>query len=102
MFGPPSSSFKIARSVLRLQEFLFTIEYLSGRKNTITDAIQRLNTTGSDNNGKRIDLEVPVLSIEDGVNPPTLDDHDIAKPDKNKDDQPKPVDAIPIDEMLSA
>lgn len=62
----------------------------------------RLHTTGEDDTAQPIDLEVPVLAIEDDVNPPKLDDHGLFVSDPKANDQAKPADPISLDEILSS
>lgn len=42
-----------------------------------------------------------VLEIEDEVNPPKLEDHEVAITDTNKDEHPNPPKPIPLGEMLT-
>lgn len=102
LFGTESNSRKRARWRLHLQKFSFTAEYTDDKKNTAEDAMLRLNTTGGDNTEKPIDVEVPVLSIEEDVNQPTLHDHEVAISKIDKDDHPRPFKSIALEDMLAA
>lgn len=102
LFGPASISRKVARWSLRLKEFLFTVEYLAGKKNSASDRISHLDTSGSEKIKKHIDAAEPVLAIEDGANPPVLDVHKMAIPDTDKEDHSKPAKTVSPDEMLAA
>lgn len=80
------------RWLLLLQEFAFTVEYLAGNKILVADAMYRLNTSCRDDIEKPIDVEVPVLAIEDDVNQPTLDENGIVIPDTKRKINPNPQD----------
>lgn len=75
LFSPASTSGKLARWCLRLQEFSFTVKYLSSKKNNATDAMSRLRTTGGEDSDKLIYVYLPIFSIEYDFNAPTMYDH---------------------------
>lgn len=60
----------------------------------------RLHIKGGDDNGKQIDIEVPVSSIEEYLSPRTLDDHKVAIAD-DKSENSKPTKPIQMQEMLA-
>lgn len=64
--------------------------------------MSHLDTAGGDDTEKPIDVEVPLLAIEDDVKPPTLDDHEISVPDTDQDDHPKHAKPVELVEMLAA
>lgn len=64
--------------------------------------MSRLSTTGGDDTEKPIDVKVPILAIEDDVIPPTMEDHEIAVTETEKDDQPKTTEPISLEEILNA
>lgn len=63
---------------------------LSGKKNIATDEMSLLRTEIGYDTGKPIDVEVTVFFKDDDVNPRTLDDSEVAVPDEDTDDYPKP------------
>lgn len=64
--------------------------------------MSRLKTTGGEDTEKPIDVEVPVLAIEGDVNTHILDYHEVAVPDTDKEDHPKTIKPISLEEMLAA
>lgn len=64
--------------------------------------MSRLQTKGGDNTETPIDLEVPVLPMEDDFEPPKLDEHEVAIHEKGKDDHLKTVKHIPMYETLAS
>ena len=102
-----TSNGKVARWRLRLQEFSFTVIHIPGTKNRVADALSRLKTEGGDQRDQPVDVEVPVLSlpilaIEDDVNPMTFDDKELGITDGQLKDFPEPVEPISLQEMLVA
>lgn len=78
------------------------MQYLSGKKNTDADSMYRLNISSGDDTEKPTDVKVPVLAIEDDVNQPKLDEHEISIPHTDKVDKLKPAKRVSLDEMLEA
>lgn len=101
VFGPASTSGKLSGWRIRLQELSFTVAYLFGKKNITADAMYLLHTKGVHDTKTLIDIELFVLSIEDDVNPPTLDDKEVAIPEEDEDGHPKLAKPMPLEEMLA-
>lgn len=76
LFGPSSTSRKLTR--LRLQELSVAVEYLFNKKKIATDAISRLHNKYGDDTGTPSNPEVPVLGIEDKVNPRTIEEYEVS------------------------
>lgn len=90
--GPLRTSGRRASWHLRLKYLPLMVEHLPHNKNITTDAISQLHTKGRDYTVTLIYLEVPVLSMEDDVVPPTLHDHELAVSQKGKIQSPaKPI-----------
>ena len=83
LLGATDVSGRLARWRLRLSEFDFSVEYKTGKKNTLADALSRLPTAGETNVAP--DLDVPVCTLcvnhcthEPGDGDDLLDDeHDL-------------------------
>lgn len=101
LFCPTSASGKFADLCLHLQKFSFTVNYLSGKKNVAADDMYLLNTAGGDHSDKPIDVEVPVPSMEEEVNPPKLDNDEVSFPVIDKDYHPKLTKQILLEEMIA-
>lgn len=101
LFGSASASGKLACWLLRRLEFSFTVEYLSGKKNVAAPRFvsTTLEATIPIN---RLISKVPVLSIEDYINLPTLDDHKVAVPYMDEDYHYKSSKLISLEEMITA
>ena len=69
LFKQEEATGKLARWRLRLQEFEFDVIHVPGKKNQVADALSRLNSQGGDKSGIPVDVDVPVFSIEDDINP---------------------------------
>lgn len=61
-----------------------------------------LNNKGGEDTGTSIELKVPVLSLENEVNPPKLDEREVENTKDGKGNHRKPDKQRQLDEMLAS